>query len=494
MTTTVERGWLVTSAPVHDMATYGAAAVFTRRKVICLRPAPAVSRPCRCRLSALLLALVCAGMLLAACQLGPGEAPPANTNSPPDAAPTDAAPTDAAPTDAAPTDAAPKDPPTEPTLSVADVSAAESAGALRFTVSLNIAYEPVTVSYATEDVSASEGKDYLSADGTLTFAAESNQTRQIEVSIRDDQIPEPTETFLLRLSDPRGAALAAATATGTIADDDMRAVKAEPAALSVTEAATATYTVVLGAQPTGTVTVTVTSGSPELTVQPERLSFTRADWATAQTVMVSAANDGDAVADPPIRLAHSAAGGGYDGAVAEVWVTIVEDAVATLPLLSIQNSSITEGTGDGAMRFVVRLQPASEHVVTVQYATADGTATAGADYTPADGTLTFLAGITTQTIVVPITDDGLEEPVQETFTVALSAAVNATVASGAGFATGEISDGESVALELAALQVSGAASEMYPAFAADIFHYALTCNDPATLPSDGPGTGQRHAP
>ena len=47
--------------------------------------------------------------------------------------------------------------------------------------------------------------------------------------------------------------------------------------------------------------------------------------------------------------------------------------------------------------------------VSVDYATANGTATAGLDYTATNGTLTFAAGETNQTIVVPILNDGLVE-------------------------------------------------------------------------------------
>lgn len=58
---------------------------------------------------------------------------------------------------------------------------------------------------------------------------------------------------------------------------------------------------------------------------------------------------------------------------------------------------MTEGSGDGLMRFPVRLDRASGRTVTVQYATANGTATAGTDYTRATGRLTFAAGTTVRT-------------------------------------------------------------------------------------------------
>ena len=462
------------------------------------------------------------------------------------------------------------------------MSAAESDGTLRFTVSLNVAVAvPVTVSYATESGTAAAGTDYQSANGTLTYPADSNQAQQIEVSISDDRIAEGNETFLLRLSEPSDAALAADTAIATIVDNDGHSMRAEPAALNVTEGGTATYTLVLGSQPTDTVTVSVTPGSPELTVQPDRLSFTPAGWRTAQTVTVTAGDDEDAVADAPAPLAHSAAGGGYGGTRTEVSVTIVEDDVATLavaaaraseqagsigfavtlslaadhevtvhwatqavgntategqdysggsgtlsfpagstaaqtiavvvhndeldepdeqftvtlsnpvhavlagggatvsatgtiadddalPVLSIEDSSLAEGSGDGSMRFTVRLEPASARTVTVDYATSDGTATASVDYTPVTGTLTFGAGSTTRTIAVPIADDQSGEDT-ETFTVTLSSPSSAEL--DIALATGTIADDDDTPpLELASLQVTGGASEMYPAFAADVYH------------------------
>jgi hypothetical protein len=72
--------------------------------------------------------------------------------------------------------------------------------------------------------------------------------------------------------------------------------------------------------------------------------------------------------------------------------------------------------------------------VTVQYATANGTATAGSDYQARSGTLSIPAGQTTGTITVLIIGDRLPEP-NETFFVNLSGATNATIADGQGIGT-----------------------------------------------------------
>lgn len=82
---------------------------------------------------------------------------------------------------------------------------------------------------------------------------------------------------------------------------------------------------------------------------------------------------------------------------------------------------------------------------TVSYATADGTATAGSDYTAASGTATIPAGSTTTTITVSVIGDTTNEP-DETFTVTLSSPVNATIATATG--TGTILNDDAIAAGL----------------------------------------------
>ena len=160
---------------------------------------------------------------------------------------------------------------------------------------------------------------------------------------------------------------------------------------------------------------------------------------------------------------------------------------SSAPALTIAGESAAEA--DGVLRFTVSLSRAAEAAVTVAYETEDGTAAAGQDYAAASGTLTFGAGVTARTIVVPVLPDtAAEQP--ETFTVTLSDPNGATLLHATG--TGTIADegdgsvttvadnGDATRLELVSLQVTGG-SAMYPAFAADVLHYALHCEDPTTL-------------
>ena len=108
------------------------------------------------------------------------------------------------------------------------------------------------------------------------------------------------------------------------------------------------------------------------------------------------------------------------------------------PELSVADAEAKEGT-DAAVEFEVTLGHTANHRVTVDYATADGTATAGEDYTATSGTLTFAPGETVKTVSVPILDDVIDEG-RETFTLTLSNADGARIVDGE--ATGTIKNSD----------------------------------------------------
>ncbi len=106
----------------------------------------------------------------------------------------------------------------------------------------------------------------------------------------------------------------------------------------------------------------------------------------------------------------------------------------TLPSLAIYNVAVTpRNSGTKQVLVTATLSAASNIPVTVNYATADGTATAGQAYVAASGTLTFAPGQMQQTIAVTVKGAATYEPT-ETFDVVLSNATNATlgVAQGTG--------------------------------------------------------------
>jgi len=99
-------------------------------------------------------------------------------------------------------------------------------------------------------------------------------------------------------------------------------------------------------------------------------------------------------------------------------VTLYRRASDALWRVSVNNTTASE-TRDDTADFTVNLTPASRGTLTVDYATADGTAVAGDDYESKSGTLRFAAGETSKTVSVPIIDDDVEDS-GEKFTLTLS--------------------------------------------------------------------------
>jgi hypothetical protein len=114
--------------------------------------------------------------------------------------------------------------------------------------------------------------------------------------------------------------------------------------------------------------------------------------------------------------------------------TIVNDDI--LPVISINDVSTTEGNSKSPklFTFTVSLSAAFDQAITVNYATASGTATAGSDYQSKTGSVTFAPGETTKKITVAVIGDKQKE-LNETFFVNLSGAVGAEIIDGQGLGT-----------------------------------------------------------
>jgi hypothetical protein len=123
----------------------------------------------------------------------------------------------------------------------------------------------------------------------------------------------------------------------------------------------------------------------------------------------------------------------HDGDTSHVFALV--PTVASGPQLSVSDVSVNEGnSGTTNATFTVSLSAASASTVTVNYGTVSGTATAGSDFTPTSGTLTFAPGETSKTVTVPVIGDTTFEP-NEDFFVTLSSATNAVIADGVGQGT-----------------------------------------------------------
>ncbi len=339
-------------------------------------------------------------------------------------------------------------------LSVADANVTEGDSGeadLQFTVTLSpAAGHAVTVSWATSKETgdtATPGTDYTAGNGTLSFAA-GDTSKTVTVKVTGDQIDESDETLTLTLSNASSASITDTTATGTINDDDSKGIVLTPAQVTVTEASgtgrTADYKVKLATQPTATVTVAVASDTTSAaTVNKASLSFTTTNWNTDQTVTVTGVDDSiDNDPDRTATVSHSASGGDYGLVSKDLTVTVTDNEGAAS--LSVADASVTEGdSGEADLQFNVTLSTATDHAVTVSWATSKetgDTATPGTDYTAGSGSLSFAAGDTSKTVKVKVTGDQIDES-DETLTLTLSNASGAGI--GDATATGTINDDDS---------------------------------------------------
>jgi uncharacterized delta-60 repeat protein len=140
---------------------------------------------------------------------------------------------------------------------------------------------------------------------------------------------------------------------------------------------------------------------------------------TSKTFNIAVRDDGVFGPDKTVTLSLSTPGGGATlGSPATAVLTIVnvDSAQPSQLQFSAAASSVAEKAGSATI--TVTRSGGSDGTVTVQYATADGTAHAGVNYTAVSGPLTFGPGETSKTFTIPILDDGLAEP--NGLTVALS--------------------------------------------------------------------------
>jgi hypothetical protein len=127
-------------------------------------------------------------------------------------------------------------------LRIADAEVTERNGDMVFDVKLNRpSNSDVSVKYATVDGTAG-GDDYVSKSGTLTFPADTNDTQEIRVPIKDDSVYEGNEEFYVQLSDNFNAVIARDKATGTLVDDESKPVLAVEVTAFTTDEEDISYT------------------------------------------------------------------------------------------------------------------------------------------------------------------------------------------------------------------------------------------------------------
>ena len=339
---------------------------------------------------------------------------------------------------------------TLPALTITGGEGREGADShIAFTVRLNPAStETVAVDYKTVSRTATEGEDFTQTRGTLEFAP-GETTKTVRVPITDDTVEDDGETFLLDLYDVSGATMDDPShATGTIRNS-------EDAPTGNEHALTASFANVPaehgGPGEANRFTFDLTfSEAPEVsyrTLREDAFTVTGGDVKRAKR-KVQGSNrswtihiEPDGWGQVAIRL-NAGTACTASGAVCTTDDRALSNSpsatVAGPAALSVADARANENADD-ALNFVVSLDKVSTLTVTVDYATSNGSATAGADYTATSGTLTFNPGDAAKSISVPILDDAIDDGV-ETMTLTLSNATNARIADGT--ATGTIENAD----------------------------------------------------
>ena len=249
--------------------------------------------------------------------------------------------------------------------------------------------------------------DVSANPASLTFATSNWDTAQtVTVSAAEDtDALEDTATVTHTVAGGDYQSFTASSVSVTVQDNDMQGVAVSPTSLTIDEGATGTYTVELNTQPSGDVTVAITTSNTDVTASSTgftppatSLTFSTSNWDTAQTVTVTAGQDDDAENDMA-TLTHNPSGGGY-GSVsnASLTVTVTDPDTAGVTVFPEMPLTITEGS-TGSYSVKLDTQPLGTVTVSLESDNADVRVAASLRFT-----ITNWA--TPQIVIVTARDDG----------------------------------------------------------------------------------------
>ncbi|HSW04695.1 Calx-beta domain-containing protein [Aquabacterium sp.] len=328
-----------------------------------------------------------------------------------------------------------------PAISISDAVVDEAAQTASFFVALNRpSTTAVTVAYATADDTTLAGSDYLAANGTLNFAP-GEMVKTVTLTLQDDEHAEPDEFFKLLLSNAGGATLADGSGLGLIGRSDSAATSTpliSAKALAVGESdGFATFVVQLDAPSQNEVRVSYQTdigsatygGNADYIYRSEQLVF--APGETTKTVNVPITPDTVAEGTEVFWLDLYSP---VNATVAQKYtpaLVIDNDGTSGTPVLGISDAVVDEASQ--TVSFFVTLNKPSTSTVSVDYASANGSAQAGSDFLAASGRLSFAPGEVAKTVTLTLLDDTLQES-NESFQLQLGNASGATLLDAAGAA------------------------------------------------------------
>ena len=315
-------------------------------------------------------------------------------------------------------------------FSASSYSIAQSTGSVSISVSRSGGSSgAVTVAYATSNGTAVSGTNYTAASGTLNWGSGDTSAKSIAVPLSAIAF-NGTLSFSVALSTATGGANLGTPATATVS---ITGSGVPPANSGSLEFSASTYSI---AQSAGSVTISVSrsgGSSGAVTVAYATSNGTAVsgkNYTAASSTLNWAAGDASAktFAVPVSTTAFAgslsfsvalstATGGATLGAPATATVSITGTGLPGTLAFAASTYALVQSTG--SVTLAVNRSGGSSGAVTVAYATSNGTAAAGMNYTSESGTLSWAAAdATPKTIVVPISSTVISGPVN--FTVSLS--------------------------------------------------------------------------
>ncbi len=274
----------------------------------------------------------------------------------------------------------------------------------------------VTIQIDSTNLGDASAADY-SVPGAVTFRRNDTE-KSISFRATQDSLNDDGESVRLALSSTlpdRVEAGSPSSATVSITDDDGPGVLITPPALTVPEGGSRTYTVELTSQPTASVTVSISTSGSSTTVTHDdadnTLTFTTANWATSQTVRVSAAEDDADHLDETATISHSVTSSDTDynnRSVASVAVTVTDDEEVPVTVsFGAANYPVPEGE---TVDVTVNLNQDPERTVVISITKTNQGGAVNGDYRGVPSSVTFTSsGDTKQTFTVTTVNDTVDD-------------------------------------------------------------------------------------
>ncbi|MEM8857553.1 MAG: Calx-beta domain-containing protein [Chloroflexota bacterium] len=317
-------------------------------------------------------------------------------------------------------------------ISIDDVSITESNDGTQnmvFTVTRNKNDEAFTLTANTQDGTAMAESDYVALnDQTVSFSAGGALTQQVTVVINGDIEFEGDETFSVVLSDSTAGFIVDETGVGTI-EENQTVQLTVTAAASVVEGDNGTtpyiFTLELDTTVGGSFMVTYLTqpgtATEDATGDYQQATGTITMAGTggpggAETITVNVLGDETPEPNETFSLEITSISDASVGAAPLLTEAVIQNDDA--PEVSFQSATYAVSPAGDALITLELEIPATE-MSSVVVTSADGTATAGSDYTAVNETVTFNEGESTKTVTIPIAaNTGGED--DETFSLSLS--------------------------------------------------------------------------